>query len=94
MFTLGALVSAAMGDRSRAQDVRDGLLGLREERYVGASLIARAYLASGAPDDAVTWLQRAVDERDADVIYLGARHEYAPLLGSSAFTDLLDQLKL
>jgi hypothetical protein len=51
-------------------------------------------LASGAPDDAVTWLQRAVDERDADVIYLGARHEYAPLLGSSAFTDLLDQLKL
>ena len=94
MFTLGALVSAAMGDRSRAEDVRDGLLGLREERYVGASLIARAHLASGAPDDAITWLQRAVDERDADVIYLGARHEYAPLLGASAFTDLLDQLKL
>jgi Tfp pilus assembly protein PilF len=94
MFTLGALVSAAMGDQSRAQDVRDGLLGLREERYVGASLIARAHLASGAPDDAITWLQRAVDERDADVIYLGARHEYAPLLGSSAFTDLLDQLRL
>ena len=94
MFTLGALVSAAMGDRSRAQDVRDGLLGLREERYVGASLIARAHLASGSPDDAITWLQRAVDERDADVIYLGARHEYAPLLGASAFTDLLDQLRL
>jgi len=94
MFTLGALVSAAMGDRSRAQDVRDGLLGLREERYVGASLIARAHLASGAPDDAIAWLQRAVNERDADVIYLGARHEYAPLLGSSAFTDLLEQLRL
>ena len=94
MFTLGALVSAAMGDRARAQDVRDGLLGLREERYVGASLIARAHLASGAPDEAIAWLQRAVDERDADVIYLGARHEYAPLLGSSAFTDLLEQLKL
>jgi len=94
MFTLGALVSAAMGDRSRAQDVRDGLLGLREERYVGASLIARAHLASGALDDAIAWLQRAVNERDADVIYLGARHEYAPLLGSSAFTDLLEQLRL
>ncbi len=94
MFTLGALVSAAMGDRARAQDVRDGLLGLRDERYVGASLIARAHLASGAPDEAIAWLQRAVNERDADVIYLGARHEYAPLLSSSAFTDLLEQLKL
>ena len=94
MFTLGALVSAAMGDRARAQDVRDGLLGLRDERYVGASLIARAHLASGAPDEAIAWLQRAVNERDADVIYLGARHEYAPLLGQTAFTDLLEQLKL
>ena len=94
MFTLGALVSAAMGDRSRAQDVRDGLLGLREERYVGASLIARAHLASGAPDEAIAWLQRAVEECDADVIYLGARHEYAPLLGSAAFTDLLERLSL
>ena len=94
MFTLGALVSAAMGDRSRAEEVRDGLLGLREERYVGASLIARAHLASGAPDEAIAWLQRAVDERDADVIYLGARHEYAPLLGEAAFTDLLERLRL
>lgn len=94
MFTLGALVSAAMGDRSRAEEVRDGLLGLREERYVGASLIARAQLASGAPDEAIAWLQRAVDERDADVIYLGARHEYAPLLGEAAFTDLLERLRL
>lgn len=94
MFTLGALVSAAMGDRSRAEEVRDGLLGLREERYVGASLIARAHLASGAPQDAIAWLQRAVEERDADVIYLGARHEYAPLLGEAAFTDLLERLRL
>jgi serine/threonine protein kinase/tetratricopeptide (TPR) repeat protein len=94
MFTLGALASAAMGDRSRAEDVRDGLLGLREERYVGASLIARAQLASGNPIEAIAWLQRAVDERDADVIYLGARHEYAPLLGQAAFTDLLEQLRL
>jgi serine/threonine protein kinase/tetratricopeptide (TPR) repeat protein len=94
MFTLGALVAAAMGDRSRAEEVRDGLLGLRDERYVGASLMARAHLASGAPEEAIAWLQRAVDERDADVIYLGARHEYAPLLGQAAFTDLLDQLRL
>lgn len=94
MFTLGALVAAAMGDRSRAEEVRDGLLGLRDERYVGASLIARAHLASGAPDEAIAWLQRAVEERDADVIYLGARHEYAPLLGQAAFTDLLEQLRL
>ena len=74
--------------------MRDGLLGLREERYVGASLIARAHLASGAPDEAIAWLQRAVEECDADVIYLGARHEYAPLLGSAAFTDLLERLSL
>jgi len=94
MFTLGALVSAARGDRSRADAVRDGLLGLREERYVGASLIARAHLASGAPAEAITWLQQAVEERDPDVIYLGARHEYAPLLGQPAFTDLLEQLRL
>jgi hypothetical protein len=51
-------------------------------------------LASGAPDEAIAWLQRAVDERDADVIYLGARHEYAPLLGEVAFTDLLERLRL
>jgi tetratricopeptide (TPR) repeat protein len=94
MFTLGALVAAALGDRSRAVEVRDGLLGLREERYVGASLIARAQLASGAHAEAVAWLQRAVDERDPDVIYLGARHEYAPLLGDAGFTDLLERLRL
>jgi len=94
MFTLGALVAAAMGDRSRAEEVRDGLLGLREERYVGASLIARAHLASGDPDEAIAWLQRAVEECDADVIYLGARHEYAPLLGQAAFTELLERLSL
>jgi tetratricopeptide (TPR) repeat protein len=94
MFTLGALVAAALGDRSRAAEVRDGLLGLREERYVGASLIGRAHLASGAHDEAIAWLQRAVEERDPDVIYLGARHEYAPLLGNAAFTDLLERLGL
>ena len=42
----------------------------------------------------ITWLQQAVEERDPDVIYLGARHEYAPLLGQPAFTDLLEQLRL
>ena len=94
MFTLGALASAARGDRSRAEAVRDGLLGLREERYVGASLIARAHLASGDQVAAVRWLQQAVEERDPDVIYLGARHEYAPLLGQPDFIDLLEQLHL
>lgn len=94
MFTLGALAAAAQGDRTRAGEVRDGLLALRSERYVGASLIARAHLACGALDDAIQWLQHAVDECDPDVIYLGARHEYAPLLGRAAFTDLLERLHL
>jgi tetratricopeptide (TPR) repeat protein len=94
MFTLGALTAASQGDRSRAQEVRDGLLALRSERYVGASLIARTHLACGAMDEAMAWLGQAIDERDPDVIYLGARHEYAPLLGHSAFTDLLERLHL
>src|SRR2546429_3022585 len=54
-----------------------GLQSLKQQRshgYVPASSIAAAYLRLGEKDNAVTWLEKAYEERDAELAW--ARVEF------------------
>lgn len=88
MWALQALIAATRGAWADVGALRDRLTALRNERYVAASLLARVHLASGQPDAAMDWLNRAVDEHDPELIYLRVRSEYDALRQDPAFSQL------
>jgi eukaryotic-like serine/threonine-protein kinase len=94
MLAALAVTLARAGDLDGAVSLRDRLVSLGRSRHVAPSLVAQVEASLGNCDAALTHLERAVAERDADMIFLGVRQTYAPLHGMARFAALLDRLGL
>jgi serine/threonine-protein kinase len=89
-----AVTLARSGNADGAIALRNRLVSLTDSRHVAPSLVAQVEASLGNADVALTHLERAVTDRDADMIFLGVRQAYAPLHGSARFESLKTRLGL
>ena len=89
--SLGYMYARA-GRTAEARRVLQTLLDTSRTAYVPKSALAVVYLGLGDDDAALHWLERAYDERDAELVMLGASPLFDPLRGHRRFRELLRRL--
>jgi hypothetical protein len=74
--------------------VLEQLRALSAQRYVPSYSIAAIYAALGERDEAFAWLERAYDEHDSWMDYLGLDPRLDGLRSDARFAGLLQRMKL
>jgi serine/threonine protein kinase/Flp pilus assembly protein TadD len=90
-----------LGKRDEAQVVLNELLETREKQYTTAFNIARVYNGLGEIDSTCAWLEKTVEERNGEVVFLnagtrtGAKHIWREaLLADPRYQDILGRIGL
>lgn len=93
-FALARLGSAyaLSGNRAKAEKVIEELGELSKARYVCPSYLARIYIGLGDKNRAFEWLEKAYEERSADLVWLRVDPAFDPLRSDPRFTDLLRRM--
>ena len=87
-------IYARMGYRDRAVHNLNQLLEISARRHVAPTLLAQLYLGFDQKRSAIETLQKAVDMRSADLIWLGVNPLYDPLREEPRFLRLVTKLGL
>ena len=83
---------AVLGERSEAERLLHELKELSEQRYVPAYLIAKVFAGLGEKSDALTWLEKAYQDRSVFVAWLKVEPEMDTLRSEPRFQVLLRRL--
>jgi tetratricopeptide (TPR) repeat protein len=94
MTALLAHAFAAANRRSEAQAILQQLSALSKQQYVPPYPIAAIYAALGQKEEAFAWLERAYDQRDSWMDYLGVDPRLDNLRSDPRFADLLRRMNL
>jgi DNA-binding winged helix-turn-helix (wHTH) protein/TolB-like protein/Tfp pilus assembly protein PilF len=94
MLALLGHAYAASGKKAEAQQVLTDLQQLQNQRYVSPYTVAAIYTGLGDQDQAFTWLDKAVEERDIWLMNLKVDPVFAKLRSNRRFTDLLARIRL
>jgi TolB-like protein/DNA-binding winged helix-turn-helix (wHTH) protein/Tfp pilus assembly protein PilF len=89
-----ALAHALAGDREEAERMLDALTRESSERYISPFLIASFHAGLGSFEDALGWLEKAAEERVANVVFLGVDPAFDPLRAHPRFQALLSRVGL
>jgi TolB-like protein/Tfp pilus assembly protein PilF len=89
--SLVALAQAyALAGRTReAEDLLNQRLADLPNQYVASGAIANVYAAMGRRDEALTWLERSLQERTNNIAYLAVEPVYDGLRDDPRFQDIL-----
>ena len=82
------------GQRDEALAIVGDLERRYDQEYVGGFTMAWASMGLGEHDQAIAWLQRAVEERDALLIYCGVMFFFDPLRQDPRFQAILRRVNL
>jgi tetratricopeptide (TPR) repeat protein len=82
------------GDRAAAQRILGQLDALADRQYVPASTVAVTQIGSGDKEKALDSLERAYQEHDFSMVFLGVAPWFNSLHGETRFTQLLREMKL
>jgi len=85
---------AAANRRSEAQTILRQLNALSKERYVPSYSVAAIYAALGDKEEALARLERAYNERDSWMDYLGLDPRLDSLRSEPRFANLLRRMNL
>ena len=77
------------GRRAEAQRILDDLRQWKSRAYVSCYLLALVHAGLGEHDEAFAWLEAAMRERDAWLIWLKTEPRFDPLRPDPRFADLL-----
>jgi tetratricopeptide (TPR) repeat protein len=94
MLALLGHAYAAADRKGDAQSILQRLITLSKEQYVPPYPIATIYAALGQTTDALTWLEKAYEERDSWLNYLGLDPRLDNLRSQPRFVALLKRLNL
>ncbi len=94
MLALLGHAYAVSGKRAEALQVLVDLEQLQSQRYVSPYTVAAIHAGLGNQDEAVKWLQKAVDERDIWLMNLKVDPVFAKLRSHRKFADLLAEVRL
>jgi TolB-like protein/serine/threonine protein kinase/Tfp pilus assembly protein PilF len=89
MLTRLASAYAAAGRREPALKLLEEIKGMAATRYVSPNMLATVYLHLKDYDHALTELERALEIRDARIIWLGVDPQFDVLRGNPRFKNLL-----
>jgi tetratricopeptide (TPR) repeat protein len=94
--TLGWLghAYALSGNRVEAQKLLDRILDDAKRVYVSPYWVAVIHLGLNQSDEAIEWLGKACDERNAWLVYLRVNPVFASLRLDSRFEDLMERVGL
>jgi TolB-like protein/tetratricopeptide (TPR) repeat protein len=87
-------VYAKAGERDRSRALAREMLARARTEYVPASSISGVFLALGETDSAMTWLERAFDERSNAIAYLLVNPNNAPLYGTPRYEAMVARVGL
>ena len=87
-------VYAMTARRAEAEAILNEVLAQTKVRYVPAPLIANLHVALGDKDRAFEWLDKGVDERGENIVWLRTEPTFDPLRSDARFRDVLRRLKL
>ncbi len=89
------LAGASRGGFAEAMaNVGDSHVKRARSMYVKPTAVATYYAFAGRTDDALQWLERAIDMRDSDLTYLGVMPLPEPVRTDPRFVNLLRRLRL
>ena len=94
MLALLGHAYAVAGKKAEAQQVLNDLQQLQEQRYVSPYTVAAIYAGLGDQEQALKWLDRAVEERDIWLMNLKVDPVFAKLRSQRKFTDILARIRL
>jgi TolB-like protein/Flp pilus assembly protein TadD len=92
-----AVHAYALGLSGRRQDAEaalERLTALTDKRYVSRVLFAQVLLGLGRTEEALDDLERALEDKATDLIWLGVRPMYDPLRTSERFRKLMSAVGL
>jgi len=81
-----ALISAGRPDEARA--IVADLEARAQHDYIPGTSIATIYTALGDKENAITWVQRAYEQRDVELSFLKVRHTWDPLRTDPRFVAI------
>jgi TolB-like protein/Tfp pilus assembly protein PilF len=93
-LAIEAYGNAKLGRQGQARDALAECLQLRKDRYISPYCIAIICNGLDRPGDALTWLERAFDERDPWMAFLKVEPKWKNLRGDPRFVCLLNRLNL
>jgi tetratricopeptide (TPR) repeat protein len=82
------------GAKTRAREILDEIKTLATRQYVPSYDIAIVYLGMGDKEEAYRWLQKALDERSAWMVYLNIDPRLDNLRSESRFKLLVHKVGL
>jgi DNA-binding winged helix-turn-helix (wHTH) protein/TolB-like protein/Tfp pilus assembly protein PilF len=94
MLALLGHAYAASGKKPAALQVLSDLQQLQSQRYVSPYTVAAIYAGLGDQEQAFTWLEKAVEERDIWLMNLKVDPVFAKLRSNRKFSDLLARIRL
>lgn len=90
--TIEAYIAARRGDRQTAIALARRLEAATSRDHGVPYWLARVYAALGEPDQAFAQLQRAMEQRSAQMVFLGVDPEFEPLRVDPRFRELLGRI--
>jgi hypothetical protein len=83
---------AKQGDMSGARSLQQTLHQTAEHRHVSACLLAQVHASLGETDAALAALERAGEQREPDLVFIGLRSVYSPLHAEERFAALRKEI--
>ena len=92
VLAAAASIYGLEGRKNKAEKLIDELREMARHRYVSGVFLAEAYVGTGQKDQAVTWLERAYDERDQWMVYIASYPALDRLHSEPRFQALLRRM--
>lgn len=89
-----AYLYALQGQKAQAEALLEDFLRLAKQRYIEPDMIARIYLGLERKDEALTWLEKALEARSATMALIGVDPRYDPVRRTPRFQSLLRRMNL
>ena len=86
--------NAKLGKHADARNALKRLLELSAKRYVPPYNIALIYMGLGEGSEALTWLDRAFEERDPRMVFLKVESKWKSLHDNGRYVQLLNRMNL